>query len=188
MKQTIKELKEKFISDSESFVNEIKKLYSLSDDQINWKPDSDVWSVAECIEHLAVTNKLYFNEMEKQIAEKQINCIDSDKIVKHKFFGKLIIKAVNPLNLNKTKAFDVFKPARSFYDKNVIDKLINIQKDLINLVSASLNLDYNKYVMSSPASKFIKENFSDVLEIIRLHNRRHLMQIDNLVKEKSFPV
>lgn len=187
MKQTIKELKEIFISDSESFVNEIKKLYSLSDDQINWKPDSDVWSVAECIEHLAVTNKLYFNEMERQFAEKQISCIDSDESVKHKFFGKLIMKAVDPSNDRKTKTFNVFKPGRSSYNRNVIDKLINIQKDLINLISASFNINFNKYVMSSPASKLIKENFSDVLEIIRLHNKRHLLQIDQLIKEKNFP-
>ncbi|MEP0860970.1 MAG: DinB family protein [Ignavibacterium sp.] len=187
MKQTIKELKENFISDSEFFVKEIDKLYSLNDIQLNWKPASDVWSVAECVEHLAVTNKLYFDEMETQLSEKQITCNDSQEIVKHKFFGKLIIKAVDSANIKKTKTFSVFKPEKSSSDNSVIDKLINIQKDLINLVSISLNIDFNKYVMSSPASKLIKENFSDVLEIIRLHNQRHLLQINRIVSDKNFP-
>ncbi|AFH48216.1 Hypothetical protein IALB_0504 [Ignavibacterium album JCM 16511] len=187
MKQTIKELKEKFISDSELFIKEIDKLYSLTDEQLNWKPAYDVWSIAECVEHLSVTNKLYFNEMEKQFYEEQIICDDSEEIVKHKFFGKMIIKAVDPANVKKTKTFSVFKPEKSSFDNSVIDKLINIQKDLINLISISLNIDFNKYVMSSPASKFIKENFSDVLEIIRLHNQRHLLQINRIVSDKNFP-
>lgn len=187
MKQTIKEIKEKFISDAESFINEIEKLHSLTDNQLNWKPAPDVWSLAECVEHLAVTNKLYFDEMEKQLSEKQISCHDSEEMVKHKFFVKLIIKAVDPSNVNKTKTFSVFKPEKSSFDHSVIDKLINIQKDLINLVSISLNIDFNKYVMSSPASKLIKENFSDVLEIIRLHNQRHLLQINRIVSDKNFP-
>lgn len=187
MKQTIKELKEKFISDSELFIKEINKLHSLTDEQLNWKPASDVWSIAECVEHLSVTNKLYFNEMERQFAEKQISCDDFEEIVKHKFFGKMIMKAVDPANAKKTKTFSVFKPEKSSYDKKVIERLINIQKDLINLISISLNLNFNKYVMSSPASKLVKENFSDVLEIIRLHNQRHLIQIKNLITEKNFP-
>ncbi|GMU95345.1 DinB family protein [Ignavibacterium album] len=85
MRQTIKELREIFISDSESFINEINKLYSLSENELNWKATSETWSIAECIDHLAVTNKLYFNKMEKQFAEKQIICIDSKEYVKHKF-------------------------------------------------------------------------------------------------------
>lgn len=186
MRQTIKELREIFISDSESFINEINKLYSLSENELNWKATSETWSIAECIDHLAVTNKLYFNEMEKQFAEKQIICIDSKEYVKHKFLGKLIIKTVDPSNVKKTKTFNVFKPGKSLYDKNVIDKLINTQKDLINLISISFNINFNKYVMSSPASKLIKENFSDVLEIVRLHNKRHLLQIDGIIKGKDF--
>lgn len=187
MKLTIKQLKEIFIADSELFISEVNKLYQLNEEQLNWKPSRDSWSIAECVEHLAVTNKLYFNELEKQISEKQIVCNDSKEIVKHKLLGKLIIQAVDPANYKKTKTFSVFLPAKSLFDKNVLEKLIKIQRDLINLVSASHNLDFNKYVMSSPASRLIKESFSDVLEIIRLHNKRHLLQIDRLLNNNSFP-
>lgn len=84
--QTIKQLKDNFISDSETFLNEIKKLNELSDVQLNWKPTEDFWSIAECLKHLSITNQLYFDEIEKQFSEKQINCKDEETPVKHRFF------------------------------------------------------------------------------------------------------
>jgi hypothetical protein len=185
--QTIKQLKDKFISDSESFLTEIKKLNLLSDAQLNWKPAENLWSIAECIEHLSITNQLYFDEIEKQFSEKQIACNDEETPVKHRFFGKLIIKTVDPSNIKKTKTFSVFQPSKSFINKNSITKLIEIQKSLINLISSSVNLDTNRYSMSSPASKLVRENFSDVIEIIRLHNKRHLIQIEKLLNNDNFP-
>ncbi|MCL6493290.1 MAG: DinB family protein [Ignavibacterium sp.] len=184
---TIKQLKDKFISDSESFLSEIKKLSELSDDQLNWKPAENLWSIAECIEHLSITNQLYFDKIEKQFSERQIACNDEETTVKHRFFGKLIIKTVDPSNIKKTKTFSVFQPSKSFITKDSITKLTEVQKSLVNLISSSVNLNTNEYSMSSPASKFVKENFSDVIEIIRLHNKRHLIQIQKLLTNDYFP-
>ena len=41
--------------------------------------------------------------------------------------------------------------------------------------------------MSSPVNKFIKENFCDVLEIIRLHDERHFNQAKKVLYHSSFP-
>lgn len=184
---TVKSLKNQFINDSESFLNEVKKLNDLTENQINWKPSANVWSIAECLDHLVITNRIYFDEIEKQFSSVQINCNADETPVKHKFFGKLIIKAVDPSNHKKTKTFPVFQPSKSFIEKDVINRLIELQKGFINLISLSINLNTNKYIMPSPASKLIRENFSDVLEIIRLHNKRHLMQIENLLLHQNFP-
>lgn len=157
--QTIKQLKDKFISDSELFLFETKKLNELSDAQLNWRPTEDSWSIAECIEHLSITNQLYSDEIEKQFSERQISCKDEETPVKHRFFGNLIINAVDPSNIKKTKTFSVFQPSKSFITKNSINKLIEVLKSFINLISSTVNLDTNRYSMSSPASKLIKENF-----------------------------
>ncbi|MGQ9798973.1 MAG: DinB family protein [Ignavibacterium sp.] len=184
---TIKQLKDNFISDSESFLFEIKKLNELSDDQLNWKTTEDSWSIAECIEHLSITNQLYFDKIEKQLSETQINCRDEEIPVKHSFWGKMIIKVVDPSNIKKTKTFSVFQPSKNYITKDSITKLIEVQKSLTNLISSSVNLNTNRYSMSSPASKLIKVNLSDILEIIRLHNKRHLIQIEKLLINNNFP-
>jgi hypothetical protein len=185
--QTIQQLKEKFLSDTESVINEFGEFKNLSEDQINWKPPPQSWSIAECIDHLIVTNKLYLNEIEKQFAEKQIKTDYSKTEVKHKWLCKFIIKGVDPANIKKSKTFPVFMPSMSMYTKNVFDHFYEVQTKLVSLISSAKDLDLNKYVMSSPAAQIIKENFSDVLEIIRLHDRRHFNQAKKLFNHPNFP-
>lgn len=185
--QTIKELKDSFVSETKLIITDVKNFYTFSDYQINWKPEPKRWSIAECINHLSVTNKLYYNEMTAQFATKQIRCDCSSTPVKHKFFSKLIIKSVDPSNLKKVKTFKVFMPSASKYSKSVFDEFIEVQEKLINLINSFKELNLNKYIMASPAAKFIKENFSDVLEIIRLHDRKHLIQAQNIFNHKNFP-
>ncbi len=43
-------------------------IYGLSADQLNWRPAEGVWSVAECIDHLNVTNIQYANSIENALA------------------------------------------------------------------------------------------------------------------------
>jgi hypothetical protein len=185
--QTIKQLKEKFISETESIIKDFGKFKSLSEDQINWKPSVETWSIAECIDHIVITNKLYLNEIKKQFAVKHIKTDCSKSEIKHKWLSKFIIKAVDPVNIKKSKTFPVFMPSMSKYKKDIFNYFYEVQNNLINLVSSSKDLDFNKYVMSSPAAKIIKENFCDVLEIIRLHNRRHLNQAEKLINHPNFP-
>lgn len=185
--QTIKQLKEKFISDTESLLKDFNKFKSLSKDQINWKPDDKSWSIAECIDHLLVTNKLYLDELEKQFSAKQIKTDCSITEVKHKLLSEFIIRSVNPDNVKKVKTFTVFMPSASNYSNEVFLKFFDQQKELINLISSFNNLNLNKYIMSSPAAKLIKENFCDVLEIIRLHDRRHFNQAERVFNHPDFP-
>jgi hypothetical protein len=185
--QTIQQLKEKYISETESVIKDFGKFKSLSEDQINWKPSADSWSIAECVDHLIVTNKLYFNEFEKQFTERKLKTDYSKVEVKHKWLSKFIIKSVDPANIKKVKTFPVFMPSRSKYTKDVFNTFNELQNGLTNLVGTAMNLDLNNYVMSSPAAKIIKENFCDVLEIIRLHDRRHFNQADRLLNHPNFP-
>jgi hypothetical protein len=185
--QTIQQLKTKFVFDTESVLKDFGNFKSLSEDQINWKPAFDSWSIAECIDHLIVTNKLYLNEIEKQFAMKQIKIEYSRSEVKHKWLSKFIIKAVDPANIKKIKTLPVFMPSMSKYRKDIFDNFYEVQTNLVNIISFAKDFDLNKYVMSSPAAKIIKENFCGVLEIIRLHDRRHFNQAEKLINHPNFP-
>lgn len=185
--KTIQDLKHTFISDTELIINELNKFTSYSDEQLNWKPAYDSWSITECVSHLLVTNKLYFDEFGEQFSKKQIKTDCTKTVVKHKLISKFIIKSVDPANRKKVKTFPVFMPSSSRQDKTILQKFIHLQNDFINLVSSAENVNLNKYVMSSPASKIIKENFCDVLEIVRLHDRRHMNQAQGLLNHTNFP-
>jgi len=78
-------------------------------------------------------------------------------------------------------------PSISSHSKDVLDKFSDMQNQFINLLITAEKLNLNEYVMSSPAAKIIKENFCDVLEIIRLHDRRHFNQAEKLFNHPNFP-
>lgn len=185
--QTIQQLKDKFISNSESVIKDFGKFKMLSESQINWKPSQKNWSIAECVDHLIVTNNLYLKEFEKQFSEKKVTTDCSKTEVKHKWLSKYIIKSVDPSNSKKSNTFAVFMPASSNHSKNVFDDFYDLQKRLINLVRFAEDLNLNEYVMSSPAVKIVKETFSDVLEIIHLHDRRHFNQAEKIFNHPNFP-
>jgi hypothetical protein len=185
--QTIQQLQNKFINDTELVIKDFEKFKMLSKDQINWKPSQEKWSIAECVDHLLVTNRLYLKEFEKQFDEKRIktNCAKTE--VKHRWLSKFIMKSVDPSNSKKVNTFAVFMPSISNHSKKVFDDFSDLQNKLINIVRFAEDLNLNEYVMSSPAAKIIKENFCDVLEIIRLHDRRHFNQAEKLYNHPNFP-
>jgi len=185
--QTIQQLKDKFFTDTESVIKDFGQFKTLSESQINWKPSLGNRSIAECVDHLSVTNKLYLEEFEKQFGEKRIETDCSKTEAQHKWLSKFIIKSVDPANAKKVSTFAVFMPSLSNHSKQVFDSFSNLQNQFINLLSTAKNLNLNEYVMSSPAAKIIKENFCDVLEIIRLHDRRHFNQAEKLFNHPNFP-
>lgn len=65
---TSKQIIEDCLQRTETNVERVKSTYSsLSENQFNWKPSAEVWSVGECINHLIVTNELYLVKIEKLI-------------------------------------------------------------------------------------------------------------------------
>ena len=45
------------------------ELGTLSKDQLIWKPDRNKWSIAQCLDHLVVSNSLYFPVFKNIISE-----------------------------------------------------------------------------------------------------------------------
>jgi len=84
----------------------------LSENQLNWKPSSENWSVGECINHLLTTNKLYLDKIEK-IMNLSPSESEKDYLYSQSFMGKMITKAVDPVNVKKFKTFKVFLPDKS---------------------------------------------------------------------------
>src|SRR5215216_5557034 len=38
-------------------------LHDLNEEQLNWRPDERSWSIAQCLDHLNVTNRIYLAPM-----------------------------------------------------------------------------------------------------------------------------
>ncbi len=175
------------IKATQANIERAKKSFSnLSENQFNWKPDPESWSVGECLSHLVNSNGLYLIKIENIINSIPTGS-EKDFPYKQSFMGKMIVKGVDPSNVKKTKTFKVFFPASSNIQKNIIDEYVSSSKKFIELNQKMLSFDLRKYNLSSPVNKLIRLNLGDPLIIIPKHDERHLNQAERVMSQKDFP-
>ena len=121
-----------------------QQLTKLSFEQLNWKSDAKSWSILECIEHLNRYSDFYIPEITQKI-----------KTAKHKaspefksnWLGKYFSKSVAySEDLNKMKTFKSMNPLNSELSISTLDKFINQQLEVMELLNQSkaINLDKTK--------------------------------------------
>ena len=172
---------------TESSIERVLKTFShLSENQLNWKPHPECWSVGECLSHLVNSNSLYLDKIEN-ILDSFPTGSEKDFAYIQSFLGKLIAKGVDPSNLKKAKTFKVFFPDKSEVRENIIDEYVKSSEKLIELAGKMQHLDLKKIKLSSPVNLLIKLNLGDPLIIIPKHDERHLNQAKRVMSQKEFP-
>ncbi|MCH8033373.1 MAG: DinB family protein [Bacteroidetes bacterium] len=186
MKSSYK-LLEKFLGEAPLLIDTANKQFNgLSGNQINWKPSEEKWSIGECIEHLAVTHKLY----NSQIIELQLLFEDSDEgsfKFKHTFSGRMILKYVDPNSTTRIKTFKLFKPSMRQINANIIRHFCEEVETMISFAEKLHGADLTKLKISSPVTKLLRMNVGDALLINLYHDKRHLNQAEKIINESKFP-
>ena len=159
----------------------------LTAQQLNWKPGAEQWSVAQCFDHLVVTNSPYFPIFDKVLSGEQKNTFWESLPWLPAIWGKILIKAVNPESTRKLKAPKAFHPSNSSIDGDVIHRFIDQQKQVISYMKATEDLDLEKIKISSPISGLITYSLMDAYRIIITHEKRHLLQATRVTEMDGFP-
>lgn len=148
----------------------------LTNEQLNWKPTPDTWSIAQNLDHLMVVNETYYPIL---ASLKQ----GSYKIPFHgkigfvvSFFGKAILKAVQPDRQKKMKTFPIWEPGISSLDDHILEKFEIHQQVLKQKIEEAKDLVEQGVVISSPANKNIVYKLETAFDIIVSHEQRHLEQ------------
>lgn len=149
---------------------------NLNADQMNFKPNSDTWSVAQVIDHLIAVNKSYFPLFE----DIKSGTIKLPIIAKVGFLvnrlGQSILKSVEPTRKRKIKTFPVWEPTLSDFGPGVIDDFVRTQEILSDWIRQSEPWLAKNQVIYSPANRNIVYSLGKAFEIIVMHERRHLNQ------------
>jgi hypothetical protein len=179
---------EKLISELEKISDDARATFgNLSAEQINWKPDAKSWSVGQCFDHLIVTNESEFPEIEKVIKGEHKNPFWGKVPFLTDFWGRFVLKAVEPENTKKTKNPKVFSPSASEVDANIINRFIEHQQKTIELMKATKDLDLTKIIIPSPVASFVTYRLSDTYKIVVQHEKRHFKQAERVMQASGFP-
>ena len=155
---------------------------ALTPSQLNWKPNPGTWSIGQNIHHLIVINSTYFPVLD-QLHSGSYNVPFHGRIgFLTNLMGKMVLRASHPDRKMKTTTFPIWKPSESEISDDILQQFERHQSDLKRHFEQAEGLLETRTVISSPANRNIVYPLSTAFEIIVTHERRHLVQAQEILK------
>ena len=167
--------------------NSMAEFGVLSVSQLNWKRDEKSWSVAQCFEHLIVTNELYFSNIQKVIDGRHRNNFFSRVPFAADLIAFAMKNSLNPKQARKMKTFRMFEPSISEVPETIIEDFAANQGKLVDLVIAAQSLDARRIKIAEPLSTALNLRLVDAFEILSMHCERHFNQAKRVTETAGFP-
>lgn len=172
----------------QSIQTDIQENFSeLNEEQLNWKPSEDKWSIAQCVEHLILSNERYFPIFDRLLLKGYKPSFWERVSPFSNYFGKIMVKTLGPIPKKKYNAPKILKPSSSRIGKAIILSFGKQQERLKNYYTQLEQLITDKIIISSPVTSLITYSLDHCLQIIAAHQQRHLNQAMNVKEHPGFP-
>lgn len=158
----------------------------LSAAQLNWKPSAEKWSIAQCLDHLMVTNSSYYPQLNIVISGEHKNSFYQNIKFISRFCANYLIKETGAVVKRPQKNPPAWTPAQSNLPDTIVSDFIRQQQKFVAMLQQLEKTDLDKTVISSPALAAIAYNLADLLTILAGHEQRHLQQAKNILNHPSF--
>ncbi len=154
---------------------------TLTEKELNWKPNPATWSIAQNIDHLITINQTYFPILMALKTEKYQPHFMTKIGFLTSFLGNMLLKAVEPTNKKKIKTFPIWEPATSQISGDILARFAKHQGQLKQEITAAKVFVEKGTVISSPANKYIVYKLATAFDIMVMHEKRHLEQAKALL-------
>lgn len=158
----------------------------LSTEQLNWKPAEKSWSVAQCLDHLILTNEQFYPEFEKLAAGARTNSFWETWSPFTGFFGRFLIKAVTE-DSKKAKAPSKSIVPPSDLPPDIVEKFEKNIAEVNRKIEACVGADRQKTVVSSPFLAVMTYRLDDAYTVLVEHTKRHIRQAKRVMAADGFP-
>jgi len=159
----------------------------LDDDQFNWRPPTGSWSMAQCLEHLNVTARLYLPQLDEGIAQGIRRGWYGEGPFSYNLIGRLIVKGTEPPPRFRLKAPKAFHPAAHRPRQDVLAAFRAYQKQYVDRLRQASGLDLARARVSSPVAAWIRMPLGSGFALMIAHERRHLWQARQVLAHPDFP-
>ena len=174
------------ITELEKITNDFRAAFgSLTDEQLNWKPAAESWSIAQCVDHLIKSNDEVQPVIDAKLAGGKNSFLESWSPLTG-FFGGFLKKNL-ATDAKKFKAPSKAIVPPSDIDAGVLDRFAENQQVVIKSIQSMEKLDLHKTVITSPFLRVMTYRLSDGLGIMVEHEKRHFRQAKRVMESEGFP-
>jgi hypothetical protein len=151
----------------------------LSQSQLDWKPADSVWSVAECIEHITITEKGIFDMIKGSLQQPA----DPSKRSEVKNMDEGVIQMISDRSY-RVKTQDPMKPTGQFGNaQQTLEVYKQRRGEVIDFIKSTED-DLRNHYMDLPFGKI--DAYQGLL-FLAAHSKRHTLQIEEVMANAGFP-
>jgi len=157
----------------------------LTEERGCWRVNAGSWSVAQCLDHLAIPNRVYLGAMkEPAIRARAANRLRRNP-ARPGFLGRWFAATMEPpvRALSKMKAPRNIQPETSPSLGDAFARFLASQDEIRHYLSSNADLDLAKIRFPNPLLPGIRFSLATGLHIITAHERRHIWQAWSVRRE-----
>ena len=160
---------------------------SLSYEQLNWKPADNRWSIGQCLDHLIISDCLYFPTLKKIVAGNYRMKFWERWSPFTGMFGKMMVSQVGEKPNRKMKAPKILVPSASNIDTGILERFQKHLDTLIAFMIDCRNTELDRVHISSPVTGIITYSLRNAFLLLVQHEHRHISQGVKLKGMRGFP-
>jgi hypothetical protein len=166
-----------------------RTLEPLSDAQFSWRPAEGKWSVAECLEHLAITTGLMLTTVRPAIDKGRAEGITGTPPFKFGLMGGWFVRMMEKPGKRPLPSPKNFVPPSSLVRSAVLGKFAAVQQELRDAIESTPGLALDKLKAKSAAAGggWIRLNLAAWIASTLAHQRRHVAQALRVTQAPGFP-
>lgn len=156
-------------------------LAELDEERFNARPSERSWSVAQCLDHLNVGNRVYLEAMRPAVETAQRKGSARFKPIRPGILERWFIREMEPPPRRLLPAPRKIVPASHKSRAEVGEEWTRIQAQLRNLLHEAAPLDLNRTRFINPFIRLIRFSVGTGFLVLEAHERRHLWQARQIV-------
>jgi DinB superfamily len=188
-------VQEPLISDLQDYRSQIDAVNSdardllsgLNEAQFNWRPTPNHWSIAECLDHLTVTNRELIEGIKKTIGDARSKGLMGRGPFRYGWIGNMFVRSLEPPVKMKFKAPKIFKPRPDQSLEVTARDFFSTQDEVLRLIAEANGVNLARAKVASPVTRLMKLSLGQVFGLIATHERRHLWQAREVKSNQAFP-
>jgi hypothetical protein len=159
----------------------------LADDQFAWKATPEIWSIAECLEHMNATARAYLPAIDEGIADAIKNGAYAEGPFHYNLIGRIFSRLMEPpARLRMRAALDKL-PGPQRPKRETLAGFRAYQVQYIDRLRQANGIDLSRARVRSPLAHWIRIPLGSAFASMAAHERRHLWQAQKITRAGGFP-
>jgi hypothetical protein len=163
-------------------------LHGLPPEALHWQPEGGrAWSVAQIVDHLHVTNRVYLKRMERAADGATAESHPRRGPIAPGWFSRFFLRSLDPGSRRRIPAPRKIVPTSAGDLATIWPAYAQTHVRAVELAHRVAGLDLNDVRFPNPFIPIWKVSLGTGFTGLAVHERRHLGQAERVLKAPGFP-